>query len=104
MKLNKRQQRMLSNNGFAEADFAQIERATYKRYTQYGAKKQVGRQHALARLTREQVIRMLGVDEYIAGISRSAFHATAAKQTPSGWTIIFNTDWNRLVRHKKKAV
>ena len=69
MKLNKRQKLILKEYGFSQSDFPQIERVITK--TRYYLNNK--------RLNRNQVIKMIGEEEFLSGIGRSAFHYTSVR-------------------------
>lgn len=74
---------LLHSWGHTERDFQQIELAMQKSKTTYNMD---GR-----RITRDEAQALLGRREWLSGISRSAFHYTAARQTYDGRTILFNS-------------
>ena len=64
-KMNTKEQKFLLEFGYTERDFKQIEEAKRKTiYTGENDKK----------LTQKEVIKILGLREYLSGLSRSAFH------------------------------
>lgn len=69
--------------GHPGSDFQQIEQAMQKSKTTY---KMDGK-----RITRDEAQNLLGRKEWLSGISRSAFHLTAARQTPDGRTVLFDS-------------
>lgn len=71
MKFTKKDRELLESWGENEDGIAQIELATQARYTKYIFD---GRQ-----ISREETIRLLGRRKYLAVLSRSAFHHTAAQ-------------------------
>lgn len=83
MKLTKEDKELLTKRGYEESDFPQIERAFNKRVTTY----QMGGKP----ISREEAIEALGWERYLSGISRSAFHYTAARETKNGCSILFDS-------------
>lgn len=69
--------------GHPESDFAQIERAMQKSKTIYKMDRKP--------ITREKAIEVLGREAYLSGISRSAFHFTACRQTQDGKVVLFDS-------------
>ena len=81
MKLTKEHKIILLDLGVQEEDFNQIEQAT--KVTTYKLKnKKIGI---------EKAIELLGIREYLSGISRSAFHFTACRYTKYGQCIYFDS-------------
>ena len=86
MKLTVSDKKLLTNWGHPERDFAQIEEAMQKSKTKY----KLGSRH----VSREKAIQLLGREIYLSGISRSAFHFTAAREVPnstSGEVVYFDS-------------
>lgn len=86
MKLTEEDKKLLLSWGFAEGDFRQIEEAMQKSKTKYKL--------GSVRISREEAIRLLGRREYLSGLSRSAFHYTAARSVPmstTGETVYFDS-------------
>lgn len=82
MRLTKEHKKILLDLGVQEEDFDQIEQAT-KVTTYYELKdKKIGIKKA---------IELLGIREYLSGISRSAFHFTACRYTKHGQCIYFDS-------------
>ena len=71
LKLNKEQKVMLIEMGYAFKDFPQIEYAMRKDVTYY--------EYDNNRISREEVIELIGMKEYLSGIGRSAFHYTSVR-------------------------
>lgn len=88
MKLTSNDKGMLRKWGFSDQDFAQIEEALQKSKTKY----KLGSDP----ISREEAIVLLGRDVFLSGISRSAFHFTAARETADGKVVYF--DSSRLFR------
>lgn len=89
MKLTQDDKALLLRWGYIERDFAQTEEAT--RRTTY---KFCGEQ-----IRRDETICLLGREKYLSGISRSAFHYSAARGTDDGQVIYF--DSSRLFKNGK---
>lgn len=83
MRLTDQDKKWLRDMGHDDKDFPQIEKAMYKCYTIYGLGKET--------ISREQAIALLGRKTYLSGISRSAFHYTAARKTDDGRTVYFDS-------------
>ena len=71
MKLTSEDKSLLRQLGYPDKDFPQIESAMQVRCTKYelGSKA----------ISRDRAIALLGRRKYLAGLSRSAFHYTAAQ-------------------------
>lgn len=74
---------LLRSWGHTDRDFEQIEKVMAKRYTKYSLDG--------SRITREKAVDILGWRAYLSGISRSAFHRTAVRQTSDGREILFDS-------------
>lgn len=83
MKLTAADKKMLLEWGHPERDLAQIEEACKRSKTTY---KMGG-----IFISREEAISLLGREQYLSGISRSAFHYTASRQTEDGKFILFDS-------------
>ena len=83
MNLTTQDKEWLRGWGHDDGDFPQIEEALDKRKTTYELDRQT--------ITREQAISLLGREAYISGISRSAFHYTAARRLDDGRSILFDS-------------
>ena len=83
MKLTSNDKGMLRKWGFSDQDFAQIEEALQKSKTKY----KLGSDP----ISREEAIVILGREAFLSGISRSAYHFTAARQTPDGKIVYFDS-------------
>ncbi len=70
MKLTNEMKEILLNWGYLQEDLEQIERATDKTIYTY-KNKRIGQQEA---------INLLGIEAFLSGISRSAFHFTASRE------------------------
>jgi len=91
MKLTEKDKDLLSSWGYTERDFPQIEEATYSTKTKYELEGKP--------IDREEAIRLLGRLTYLSGISRSAFHWSAARETDDGRVVLF--DSSRLFKNEK---
>lgn len=67
---------LLECGSYSESDFRQIEQAMRGRNTAYA--------HGLKRISRKEAMELLGRERYLSGISRSAFHWTAAVPVKDG--------------------
>ena len=83
MKLTAGDTELLRSWGYPDEDFAQIERAMQKSKTKY--------KHCCEQISREEAIRLLGTRKYLAGLSRSAFHRTAAQEVGDGTFVYFDS-------------
>ena len=83
MKLTNEDKALLLDWGYTEKDFAQIEEAFQKRKTTYSLDS--------VQITREKALELLGRRQYLAGISRSAFHWTSAQETSDGKWVCFDS-------------
>lgn len=80
MKLNQSDKEILRSWNHTEQDIEQIERATNTKNTTYSMN---GR-----KITQTKAIEILGRKEYLSGISRSAFHWSAARKTLYGDNVV----------------
>ena len=83
MRLTKEDREWLMSLGHRECDLPQIEAALHIKRTTYSLEGKP--------VSRAQAIRLLGHEFYLAGISRSAFHYTAAQATEAGETVCFDS-------------
>lgn len=83
MKLTKEDKRLLQSWGVEERNFAQIEEALNATKTKYELNGKP--------ISRERAIELLGRKDYLSGIVRSAFHYTAARETQTGETVLFDS-------------
>lgn len=74
MKLTESDKKLLTDWGFQEKEFPQIEEAFQKSKTKYKL--------GSSPISRDKVIHILGREQYLSGIARSAFHFTAARAVP----------------------
>ena len=83
MKLNNDDKIWLLELNHTEEDFWQIEQALNVNITKY---KIDG-----IPISRNEAIRRLGRKQFISGISRSAFHYSAARETADGKVVLFDS-------------
>lgn len=81
MKLTEEDKAILREMGHEDSDFPQIEEAT--RRTIYECDN--------IRISCDEAIKLLGREEYLSGISRSAFHWSAVRVTWDGKSIYFDS-------------
>lgn len=81
MKLTEKDKELLLKWGHSERDFAQIEEATRRTTYRYCGKE----------IEREKAIYLLGDEQYLSGISRSAFHFSATQETRDGHIVYFDS-------------
>lgn len=81
--MTKADKELLTKWGHKDGDFPQIERAFDTRMTTY--------QMEGKPITREKAIELLGREKYLSGISRSAFHFSAARKTDNGCPVFFDS-------------
>lgn len=86
MKLTNEDKNLIKSWGYPEEDLKQIERATTK--TVYESNRN--------KITADEAINILGRQEYLSGIARSAFHWSACRQNKNNQTVYFNS--SRLFR------
>ena len=83
MNLTKTDKDLLLGWGYSERDFPQIEEALQKSKTKYKLES--------AQISRDKAISLLGREQFLSGISRSAFHHTAVRQTADGRFVFFDS-------------
>lgn len=83
MKLTEKDKALLIEWGYPESDFPQIEEAMKKKNTKY--------EFECSAISREKAIELLGREEYLSGIARSAFHFTAAREVSNGKIVYFDS-------------
>ena len=83
MTLTKEDKEWLASLGHRECDLPQIEAAIHKKRTIYSLDGKP--------ISRAQAVRLLGREHYLAGISRSAFHYSAAQTAETGETVYFDS-------------
>lgn len=81
MKLTSEDKKLLTEWGYPEEDFNQIERATTK--TTYESNRN--------KVTADEAIDILGREEYLSGIARSAFHWSACREGKEGQRVYFDS-------------
>jgi hypothetical protein len=81
MKLTSEDKKLLTEWGYPEEDFNQIERATTK--TTYESNRN--------KVTADEAINILGREDYLSGIARSAFHWSACRESKTGQTVYFDS-------------
>ncbi len=81
MKLKPQHIKYLRKMGYLKRDMHQIEVATSLTRYEYKGKL----------ICDEEALDLLGTEEYLSGIARSAFHWTCVRETPSGEKIYFDT-------------
>lgn len=91
MKLTTQDKKLLVEWGYSETDLSQIEEASSK--TTY--EMQIGNE-PIHKVSRKTAISVLGRSKYLAGLARSAFHATAFQDAGNKTHIYF--DSRRLFR------
>ena len=80
VKLSKQDKILLQRWGHSDTDYEQIEEALKSRCTKYRV--------CGESISRSEAIKLLGWKVFLSGISRSAFHFTAARPTNDGKTIV----------------
>ena len=83
MTLTKEDKEWLVSLGHREYDLPQIEAALHAKRTTYSLNGKP--------INRAQAVRLLGREHYLTGISRSAFHYTAAQTAETGETVYFDS-------------
>jgi hypothetical protein len=83
VKLSENDKALLTKWGYPESDFSQIEEAMKKSKTKYELEG--------FHISREEAIDLLGREEYLSGIARSAFHYTAARETANNKVVYFDS-------------
>lgn len=83
MKLTSTDKKLLKSWGYRDEDLPKIERATNKTKTTYEFKGKL--------ISREEVIEILGMETYLNGLSRSAFHWNSARENKKGESIYFDS-------------
>jgi len=82
IKLTENDKTILLDFGYENKDFPQIELALRKtKYTTKGGNK----------ISRKEVVEILGRKEFLSGIARSAFHWTATRISLSGQVVYFDS-------------
>ena len=83
MKLTDADKKLFISWGHPERDLPQLKMALQSQYTRYKLDDQP--------IPRETAIEVLGRENYLSGISRSAFHGTAARETKDGKIVFFDS-------------
>ena len=83
MKLSDADKNLLLNWGHPAGDFPQIEKALQTQFTKYSLDSQP--------ISHATAIAVLGREKFLSGISRSAFHGTAARETDGGESVLFDS-------------
>lgn len=83
MKLTSEDKKLLTEWGYLEEDFNQIERATAATKTTYESNRN--------KITRDETISILGREDYLSGIARSAFHFSACRESKEGQKVYFDS-------------
>lgn len=81
MKLTSEDKKLLTDWGFPEKDFNQIERAITKTTYEMNDKK----------ISASEALDVLGRETYLSGIARSAFHWTSFRENYKGQGVYFNS-------------
>lgn len=89
MKLNKEERNTLTNWGYIEDDISQIERAID--VTIYELYKSEKPYKTIKLLSPKEAKELLGTDEFLSGIGRSAFHCTASRQVDEKRSVMFDS-------------
>ena len=83
VKLTLKDKALLRSWGHTEDDLSQIETAIHSSKTQYTLEG--------VPIDREEALRLLGREKYLSGISRSAFHYSAVRETYDGKCVSFDS-------------
>lgn len=75
MELTKKDKEQLLKWGYLEEDFAQIERAINN-----GNIESYSKRNGWKQIPPETAVRMIGRKEFLSGVSRAAFHASAQRE------------------------
>ena len=89
MKLNKNDKEILKKWGNLDKDMRQLQEAANK--TKYELHYTENGKYASKRIGVKEVIAVLGREEWLSGISRSAFHWTCAKPVYGGGMVYFDS-------------
>ena len=81
MKLTKEHKQILEGLGVSSDDFRQISEVMDEKHTTYELEDVV--------ISREEAIKILGMETYLSGISRSAFHCSAMRDSSDGEQSIY---------------
>ena len=86
MKLTEKDKADLLSLGVPPEDFWQISEAALPKYTKYSVYAKESEKGK--RISRDEAIRLLGRKEWLSGLSRSAFHFTACRDTLDGTSFV----------------
>lgn len=93
MKLTQEHKNILKSWGYPEEDFAQIEEATKKTdYTLYSENSIYHKKIGI-----KEAINLLGIKDFLSGLSRSAFHWSSSRQVGNK-DLYVSFDSHRLFR------
>lgn len=81
MKLNNKDKEELKSMGYSDENVCQIEEAITKTVYEMNGKK----------ISAKKALEVLGRDEYLSGISRSAFHWSAVRNNKEGEKVYFDS-------------
>jgi hypothetical protein len=81
MKLTSEDKKILKENGYLDKDMHQIEEATARTVYEMNDKE----------ISQKKALEVLGREEYLSGISRSAFHWSAVRSNSNGETVYFDS-------------
>lgn len=81
MKLTKNDKELLKSWGYEDKDILQIEEATIKTTYEMDDKK----------ISIKKAIQVLGREEFLSGIARSAFHWNCVRTNKNGETVFFDS-------------
>ena len=79
MELTNEDKALLTKWGYRKEDFEQIERATLR--TDYELNDE--------KISLREALEILGREEYLSGISRSAFHWSACRENENGQKVVY---------------
>lgn len=88
MKLTEENKKLLLSWGETEDDLWQIEEATKAKNTKYSL---YFDGKCFGQISRKSAIEVLGIETYLSGISRSAFHRTATRNNEEGYAVFFDS-------------
>lgn len=94
MKLNEEDKALLKEWGHTEKDFRQIEEAIRRSTYKLGSQK----------ISQGKALTLLGRRSFLSGISRSAFHWSAAREVAPGEIVYFNSSRLFDVEKPRKEV
>lgn len=84
MRLTEDERLMLMQMGYPAEDFPQIREAALAKNTVY-------KLNGKKRITADDVVRMIGLHEYLSALARSAFHWNTTRDLPNGGYIEFDS-------------